>query len=133
MSEEETINILKNMSDGYTFKDCEVCDYYNSKTSCCDKNKCNNLKAIQTAIQLLEQKDNKIKELNKGINALSESKNKWKNRYYKDRIKLNKIKSKLKNDIKENEYTEFAIRGAWDFRNSGKLVEAKEILRILEE
>ncbi len=82
-------------------------------------------KDLDTVLQLIEQKDNKIKELKDDLYSA----NCTINDYIEER---NKIKSQLKKDIKENEYTEFAIRGAWDFRNSGKLVEAKEILRIME-
>ena len=44
---EEDIKILKNMNDGYTFKDCDICNNYNEKTKHCDKHKCMELQAIE--------------------------------------------------------------------------------------
>ena len=44
---EEDIKILENMNDGYTFKDCDICNNYNEKTKCCDKHKCMELQAIE--------------------------------------------------------------------------------------
>ena len=44
---EEDIKILENMNDGYTFKDCEMCNNYNEKRKCCDKQKCMELQAIE--------------------------------------------------------------------------------------
>ena len=43
---EEDMKILENMNDGYTFKDCDMCNNYNEKTKCCDKHKCMELQAI---------------------------------------------------------------------------------------
>ena len=44
---EEDIKILENMNDGYTFKDCDICNNYNEKTKHCDKHKCMELQAIE--------------------------------------------------------------------------------------
>lgn len=44
---EEDIKILENMNDGYTFKDCDICNNYNEKTKQCDKHKCMELQAIE--------------------------------------------------------------------------------------
>ena len=44
---EEYIKILENMNDGYTFKDCDICNNYNEKTKHCDKHKCMELQAIE--------------------------------------------------------------------------------------
>ena len=44
---EEDIKILENMNDGYTFKDCDMCNNYNEKTKCCDKHKYMELQAIE--------------------------------------------------------------------------------------
>ena len=47
---EEDIKILENMNDGYTFKDCDMCNNYNEKTKCCDKHKCMELQAIERVL-----------------------------------------------------------------------------------
>ena len=81
MSEEEVINILTN----FLTLENKWGNRFNKGTV---------PKAIETALQLLEQKDNKIKELNKGINKLMSKRKKWKNRYYKinaDLYSANKI------------------------------------------
>lgn len=44
---EEDIKILENMNDGYTFKDCDICNNYNEKTKHCDKHKCMELQALE--------------------------------------------------------------------------------------
>lgn len=44
---EEDMKILENMDDGYTFKDCDICNNYNEKTKHCDKHKCMELQAIE--------------------------------------------------------------------------------------
>lgn len=44
---EEDIKILENMNDGYTFKDCNICNNYNEKTKRCDKHKCMELQAVE--------------------------------------------------------------------------------------
>lgn len=47
---EEDIKILENMNNGYTFKDCDMCNNYNEKTKCCDKHKCMELQAIERVL-----------------------------------------------------------------------------------
>lgn len=47
MDIEQDIEILENMNDGHTFKDCDVCDNYNEKTKRCDIKKCRELQAIE--------------------------------------------------------------------------------------
>lgn len=38
------------MNNGYTFKDCDMCNNYNEKTKCCDKHKCMELQAIERVL-----------------------------------------------------------------------------------
>ena len=38
---------MEDSIDGYTFKDCDICNNYNEKTKCCDKHKCMELQAIE--------------------------------------------------------------------------------------
>lgn len=47
---EEDIKILENMNNGYTFKDCDMCNNYNEKTKRCDKHKCMELQAIERVL-----------------------------------------------------------------------------------
>ena len=91
MSEEEVINILTNF---LTLED-KWRNRFNKGTV---------PEAIDTVLQLLEQKDNKIKELNKGINTLMTKRKKWKNGYYNKKnkakelnYKINKVIYKLRN------------------------------------
>ena len=58
--EKKAIEILQNFNDGYTFKDCEVCFNYNEQDCCCNKEKCDNLKSIDTVLNLITklQKEN---------------------------------------------------------------------------
>lgn len=65
--EKKAIEVLKNMNDGYTFKDCEICDGYNEKTCKCDiqRKKCDNLKAIETILNLVEKLKKENEELKK--------------------------------------------------------------------
>ncbi len=60
MKLKDAIEICKNFNDGYTFKECEICSNFNEKDSCCNKKKCDNLKAIEKVLQELEklQQDN---------------------------------------------------------------------------
>jgi hypothetical protein len=95
---EEYIKILENMNDGYTFKDCDMCNNYNEKTKCCDKHKCMELQAIEHLLsdykKLQEEfkqidhecdrlekidfeKDMKIKELQKENEKLKEFRRKF--------------------------------------------------------
>lgn len=59
MTNEQAIEILKNMNDGYTFKDCEVCNNYNEKLNFCDKNKCDYLKAINIVLNMINESSDK--------------------------------------------------------------------------
>lgn len=86
MSEEEVIKRLEDLIDTCN-KGIEM-HPYDKELFETDKT------ALETVLQLLEQKDNKIKELNKGINTLMTKRKKWKNRYYKinaDLYSANKI------------------------------------------
>lgn len=61
MTKERAIEILEYMNDGYTFKDCAICDRnsYNEKTNCCDRNKCEYLKAIDVVLDIINKTNNK--------------------------------------------------------------------------
>lgn len=49
----EAIDILKSLNNGYSFSGCEVCENYNESTGICDKEKCDELIAIETFLQEL--------------------------------------------------------------------------------
>lgn len=64
---EEDIKILENMNDGYTFKDCDICNNYNEKTKHCDKHKCMELQAIEHILSDYKRVLKENKELKKFI------------------------------------------------------------------
>ena len=79
-----------------------------------------------------------FKELNSGINKLIAKRRKLKNRYYKEKQKnkeldliLKIVIDKLNADINLLNYTELAMCTHNDFINRGRLIEAKQILKIL--
>lgn len=75
MQPHEAIDILKSLNNGYSFSDCEVCENYNELTGTCDKEKCDELIAIETVIAELDrlQKENKyLKEENKELEKMVE-------------------------------------------------------------
>ena len=95
MKLKDAIEICENFNDGYTFAECEICSNFNEKDSCCNKKKCDNLKAIERVLQELEKLQQEIKALKKGIASLMASRKKWKNRYYN--LKANKIIDEMAN------------------------------------
>lgn len=68
----EDIKILENMNDGYTFKDCNICNNYNEKTKCCDKHKCMELQAIEHILSDYKRVLKENEELNKKIKEQKE-------------------------------------------------------------
>lgn len=100
MNEKEAIEVIKNIDVDYSR--CKEC-VLDNETSCIKDGMDCQLIAINTVLQLLEQKDKridelekalveeaiksteKIEELNKGINTLMIKRKKWKNRYYKSK------------------------------------------------
>lgn len=109
MSEEEVIKYLKNIKD----KDLWIRGYVYGK------------KAIDTALQLLEQKDTRIDELEKAL--VHEA--------IKSTEKINKLKNRLKSDIeiglKELKNEEWYTQKYAVFSNCVEY--ANEILKMLEE
>ena len=69
---EEDIKILENMNDGYTFKDCDICNNYNEKTKQCDKHKCMELQAIEHILSDYKRVLKENEELNKKIKEQKE-------------------------------------------------------------
>lgn len=69
---EEDIKILENMNDGYTFKDCNICNNYNEKTKRCDKHKCMELQAIEHILSDYKRVLKENEELNKKIKEQKE-------------------------------------------------------------
>lgn len=63
--EKEAIEILNGFDDGYTFQECTSCFKFNEKDSCCNKEKCDELRAIETVLNLIEKQQAKIKEIKK--------------------------------------------------------------------
>lgn len=63
---EEDIKILENMNDGYTFKDCDICNNYNEKTKRCDKHKCMELQALEHILSDYKRVLKENEELKKG-------------------------------------------------------------------
>lgn len=62
MELDKAINILKSLNNGYSFSDCEVCKNYNELTGICDKEKCDELIAIETVIAELHAMQNLLDE-----------------------------------------------------------------------
>ena len=73
---------------------------------------------MQTVLQALKDKDNRIDELEKALTEVD----------FKYRNKIKQLKNKLKTDIKNNK----SGINFMDLRCIGKWQEAKEILEILE-
>ena len=79
MSKEEAIEILKNMNDGFTFRDCSVCiedNKYDEKDGICKSKTCEYLKSIETVLgyvrELEEEKEiykNELKKVDKALNV----------------------------------------------------------------
>lgn len=87
-SREEYIKILENMNDGYTFKDCDMCNNYNEKTKCCDKHKCMELQAIEHILQDYKKLQEEFKQVDHECERLEEKEVRLikENEYYKDLI-----------------------------------------------
>lgn len=71
-SREEYIKILENMNDGYTFKDCDMCNNYNEKTKCCDKHKYMELQAIEHILQDYKKLQEEFKQVDHECERLEE-------------------------------------------------------------
>ena len=69
---EEDIEILENMNDGHTFKDCDVCDNYNEKTKCCDIKKCRELQAIEHILSDYKRLQAELEEDRELINEMAD-------------------------------------------------------------
>lgn len=112
---EEDIKILENMNDGYTFKDCDICNNYNEKTKHCDKHKCMELQAIEhilsaykkvlkqneqlsTEVNSLKEENEELEEIN---NELEAEKNEAIRRYNFETIPIQKVKDKIE-ELKSN-------------------------------
>lgn len=97
---EEDIKILENMNDGYTFKDCDICNNYNEKTKCCDKHKCMELQAIEHILR-------DYKRVSKENEILKEEKEQaweeWNNLERGSYETKQKLKQQIKELQKENE------------------------------
>lgn len=59
MTLEKAIDMLKNFNDGYTFQQCQTCFKFNEKDSCCNKEKCEELQAIDVILKFIENKEEK--------------------------------------------------------------------------
>lgn len=107
---EEDIKILENMNDGYTFKDCDICNNYNEKAKHCDKHKCMELQAIEHILSDYKRVLKENKQLRTEVNSLKEE-NEELNKNYNSLIdkiilkideydyKFEKAKRQNKNDI----------------------------------
>lgn len=69
---EEDIKILENMNDGYTFKDCDICNNYNEKTKHCDKHKCMELQTIEHILSAYKRVLKENEQLRTEVNSLKE-------------------------------------------------------------
>ena len=70
MNEKEAIELLKGFNDGYTFQECQTCFKFNEKDSCCNKEKCEELQAIETVLNLIEKQQAEIEKKEKIIALL---------------------------------------------------------------
>lgn len=103
---EEDIKILENMNDGYTFKDCDMCNNYNEKTKCCDKHKCMELQAIERVLldyKRVLKENEELKDIDLTtvhIKGVCDEKDRWRNKIRE--LILNK-KQKIQENSKEIE------------------------------
>lgn len=88
MNLKEAKEILQQLNDGYSFSACRVCQNYNEQTKKCDKEKCDELVAIDRVLQELENSISKdkidlpIKLIEGHFEKLEEySINHWKNHF----------------------------------------------------
>ena len=95
---EEDIKILENMNDGYTFKDCDICNNYNEKTKQCDKHKCMELQAIEHILsdykRVLKINEVLLKE-NEELKKFHIQDNKHLDFIMKNSITVQKVKAKI--------------------------------------
>lgn len=76
----EAIDILKSLNNGYSFSDCEVCENYNELTGICDKEKCDELIAIETVIAELHAMQNLLDEKNDELEYLQKENERYENK-----------------------------------------------------
>ena len=86
--EDEDFELLENMNDGYTFKDCDMCNNYNEKTKCCNKHKCMELQAIEHILLDYKKLQEEFKQIDHECERLEEKEVRIikENEYYKDLI-----------------------------------------------
>ncbi len=83
------------------------------------------------AKEYIEQLENKLKELGIGQQTLTQSRKKWKNRYYKIRKRHKKLIEKLEKEKNTIESTYSQINGDY-FMAQDKLDLINEILKIVK-
>lgn len=98
---EEDIKILENMNDGYTFKDCDICNNYNEKTKQCDKHKCMELQAIEHILSDYKKLQEDFEQIDHECNRLEEKEFKLEN-------KINKLKNEMQKD-KMEQFDDYVI------------------------
>lgn len=104
---EEDIKILENMNDGYTFKDCNICNNYNEKTKRCDKHKCMELQVIEHILsdykRVLKENEklkDKLLDTLEGQKVIKEETPQYIKENY---IPVEKVKAKIEKEIKYHE------------------------------
>ena len=116
MSKEEAIEILKNMNDGFTFRDCSVCiedNKYDEKDGICKSKTCEYLKSIETVLgyvrELEEERELRIHYENRLDNM---------EQLYVDKDKIrDKIEELEKEKLKyDNEIRIYTMRESFDFQ-----------------
>lgn len=60
---EKVIEFLQGFNDGYTFQQCQTCFNFNEKDSCCNKEKCEELKAIEFLISDYKRLQEEFKQV----------------------------------------------------------------------
>lgn len=95
---------------------------------------------LRTILNHTEQLEKQVKELKKGQASLIQSRKKWKNRYYKESVKVKEqeesrqaVKDKLKEDIRIFQQKLEEANTKLDKLHYAKRIEyAREILNMLE-
>lgn len=116
----EAIDILKSLNNGYSFSDCEVCENYNELTGTCDKEKCDELIAIETVIAELERMQKENEELKNMdlttvyLKGVADEKERWINKIREDIDELSDDLEIMKVDSMYGRYKEYGSKFSFE-------------------
>lgn len=72
---EEVIEFLQGFNDGYTFQQCRTCSKFNEEDVCCNKEKCDELEALEFLISEYRRVLKENKELKKELDRVTDGRN----------------------------------------------------------